>query len=234
MRPVIGIVPLYDEEKDSYWMLPGYMKALEECLSIPVMLPLTEDKTELLYFIRTCDGLLLPGGQDVDPASYGEERLPACGPICPAKDRMEGILLDAAVRLDKPVLGICRGLQFLNAHTGGTLYQDLPTEHPGLCHRMERPYDRGAHPVTVERKSPLYEIVGSTEYSVNSCHHQGIRDLSPLLCAAATAPDGLVEAAWMPGKHFILGVQWHPEWLYQKDPTAMRLFEAFVKAAKYL
>ena len=62
MRPVIGIVPLYDEEKDSYWMLPGYMKALEECLSIPVMLPLTEDKTELLYFIRTCDGLLLPGG----------------------------------------------------------------------------------------------------------------------------------------------------------------------------
>lgn len=234
MRPVIGIVPLYDEEKDSYWMLPGYMKALEECLSIPVMLPLTEDKTELLYFIRTCDGLLLPGGQDVDPASYGEERLPACGPICPAKDRMEGILLDAAVRLDKPVLGICRGLQFLNAHTGGTLYQDLPTEHPGLCHRMERPYDRGAHPVTVERKSPLYEIVGSTEYSVNSCHHQGIRDLSPLLYAAATAPDGLVEAAWMPGKHFILGVQWHPEWLYQKDPAAMRLFEAFVKAAKYL
>lgn len=234
MRPVIGIVPLYDEEKDSYWMLPGYMKALEECLSIPVMLPLTEDKTELLYFIRTCDGLLLPGGQDVDPAFYGEERLPACGPICPAKDRMEGILLDAAVRLDKPVLGICRGLQFLNAHTGGTLYQDLPTEHPGLCHRMERPYDRGAHPVTVERKSPLYEIVGSTEYSVNSCHHQGIRDLSPLLCAAATAPDGLVEAAWMPGKHFILGVQWHPEWLYQKDPAAMRLFEAFVKAAKYL
>lgn len=234
MRPVIGIVPLYDEEKDSYWMLPGYMKALEECLSIPVMLPLTEDKTELLYFIRTCDGLLLPGGQDVAPASYGEERLPACGPICPAKDRMEGILLDAAVRLDKPVLGICRGLQFLNAHTGGTLYQDLPTEHPGLCHRMERPYDRGAHPVTVERKSPLYEIVGSTEYNVNSCHHQGIRDLSPLLCAAATAPDGLVEAAWMPGKHFILGVQWHPEWLYQKDPAAMRLFEAFVKAAKYL
>ena len=122
----------------------------------------------------------------------------------------------------------------MNAHTGGTLYQDLPTERPGLCHRMERPYDRGAHPVTVERKSPLYEIVGSTEYSVNSCHHQGIRDLSPLLCAAATAPDGLVEAAWMPGKHFILGVQWHPEWLYQKDPAAMRLFEAFVKAAKYL
>ena len=80
MRPVIGIVPLYDEEKDSYWMLPGYMKALEECLSIPVMLPLTEDKTELLYFIRTCDGLLLPGGQDVDPASYGEERLPPVGP----------------------------------------------------------------------------------------------------------------------------------------------------------
>lgn len=233
MRPVIGIVPLYDEEKQSYWMLPGYMQALEESLSIPVMLPLTDDKTELLYFIRTCDGLLLPGGQDVDPTLYGEERLPACGVACAARDRMEGILLDAAIRLDKPVLGICRGLQFLNAHTGGTLYQDLPTQHPGLTHRMECPYDRPAHKVTVERNSPLYEIVGSPDYGVNSCHHQAIRDLSPLLRAAATSEDGLVEAAWMPGKHFILGVQWHPESLYRKDPASLRLFQAFVKAAKY-
>lgn len=233
MRPVIGIVPLYDAEKDSYWMLPGYMQALEECLSIPVMLPLTEDKTELLYFIRTCDGLLLPGGQDVDPSLYGEERLPGCGPACAARDRMEGILLDAALRLDKPVLGICRGLQFLNAHTGGTLYQDLPAELPGILHRMERPYNRPAHKVAIDRESPLYEIVGSKEYEVNSWHHQGVKDLSPVLCTAATAPDGLVEAAWMPGKHFILGVQWHPEFSYQQDPAAKRLFEAFVKAAKY-
>lgn len=233
MRPVIGIVPLYDEEKDSYWMLPGYMKALEECLSIPAMLPLTQDKSELLYFIRTCDGLLLPGGQDVDPALYGEEKSPACGSLCSARDRMEGILLDAALRLDKPVLGICRGLQFLNAHTGGTLYQDLPTEHPGVNHRMERPYDRPQHAVTIDRESPLFDIVGGREYQVNSCHHQGVKDLSPVLCAAATAEDGLVEAAWMPGKHFILAVQWHPEFNYQNDPVSKRLFEAFVTAAKY-
>lgn len=234
MRPVIGIIPLYDEEKQSYWMLPGYMQALEACLSIPVMLPLTQDKTELLYFIRECDGLLLPGGQDVEPALYGKARSEQCGPTCPARDTMEGILLDAAIRLDKPVLGICRGLQFLNTHTGGTLYQDLASEHPtGISHRMTPPYDRVAHQVTIERESPLYEIIGSKEYGVNSCHHQAIRDLSPILAPAATSEDGLIEAAWMPGKHFMLGVQWHPEFSYSSDPAAMRLFEAFVKAAKY-
>lgn len=234
MRPVIGIIPLYDEEKQSYWMLPGYMQALEACLSIPVMLPLTQDKTELLYFIRECDGLLLPGGQDVEPALYGEARSEQCSPTCPARDTMEGILLDAAIRLDKPVLGICRGLQFLNTHTGGTLYQDLASEHPtGISHRMTPPYDRVAHQVTIERESPLYEIIGSKEYGVNSCHHQAIRDLSPILAPAATSEDGLIEATWMPGKHFMLGVQWHPEFSYSSDPAAMRLFEAFVKAAKY-
>ena len=234
MSPVIGIIPLYDEEKQSYWMLPGYMQALEACLSIPAMLPLTQDKTELLYFIRECDGLLLPGGQDVEPALYGEARSEQCGPTCPARDTMEGILLDAAIRLDKPVLGICRGLQFLNTHTGGTLYQDLASEHPtGISHRMTPPYDRVAHQVTIERESPLYEIIGSKEYGVNSCHHQAIRDLSPILAPAATSEDGLIEAAWMPGKHFMLGVQWHPEFSYSSDPAAMRLFEAFVKASKY-
>ena len=233
MRPVIGIVPLYDAEKQSYWMLPGYMQALEECLSIPVMLPLTQDKTELLYFIRECDGLLLPGGQDVDPALYGEAPRPGYGELCPARDRMEALLLDAAFRLDKPVLGICRGLQFLNVHTGGTLYQDLPGEHPGLDHRMERPYNRPAHRVTIAHDSPLYEIVGGSSYEVNSCHHQAVKELSPRLRAAAVSEDGLIEAAWMPDKHFILGVQWHPEFIYREDPKSLQLFAAFVKAAKY-
>lgn len=234
MRPLIGIVPLYDTEKQSYWMLPGYMRALEACLAVPVMLPLTQDPNELRYFIRECDGLLFPGGQDVDPALYGEAIRPECGELCPARDGMEAALLDAALRLNKPVLGICRGLQFLNVHTGGTLYQDLDAERPGCAHRMERPYDRPAHTVTIERESPLYDIVGRREYGVNSCHHQGVKTLSPRLCAAAVAEDGLVEAAWMPDKHFVLAVQWHPEFSYQKDPASLHLFEAFVKAAKYL
>lgn len=122
----------------------------------------------------------------------------------------------------------------MNVHTGGTLYQDLDAERPGCAHRMERPYDRPAHTVTIERESPLYDIVGRREYGVNSCHHQGVKTLSPRLCAAAVAEDGLVEAAWMPDKHFVLAVQWHPEFSYQKDPASLHLFEAFVKAAKYL
>ena len=234
MRPVIGIIPLYDKEKDSYWMLPGYMKALERSLAIPVMLPMTADKEELLYFIRTFDGLLFPGGPDVDPALYGEAPLSVCGEPCPARDEMEQALLDAAIQLDIPVLGICRGIQFMNAATGGTLYQDLPSQHPGKVeHHMEPPYDRTVHEVTIDRDSPLFPIVGQECYAVNSYHHQAIKDLSPKFKAAAVSEDGLIEAIWMPGKRFMLGVQWHPECSFLNDPAAQRIFDAFAKAAKY-
>lgn len=232
-RPLIGLVPLMDYQRASYWMLPGYMQGVEQAGGVPVMLPLTEDDLALAQLADTCDGFLLTGGQDVAPALYGAAQTALCGETSPQRDVMEQKLLALARLQDKPVLGICRGLQFLNTHTGGTLYQDLPSEHPGLSHRMAPPYDRAVHQVTIERESPLFEIVGDTGYGVNSCHHQAIRDLSPILSAAAVSEDGLIEAAWMPGKHFILGVQWHPEFSYQSDPVSMRLFEAFVKAAKY-
>lgn len=234
MRPVIGIVPLYDETNGSYWMLPGYMQALERGLATPVMLPLTTDKEALLYFIRTCDGLLFPGGQDVDPALYGEAPLPACGAPCRERDAMEKILFDAALQLDKPVLGICRGIQLMNVLTGGTLYQDLPSQRPtGVEHHMTPPYDRAVHTVRIDRESPLYPIIGQEEYAVNSYHHQAIKELSPKFRAAAVSEDGLVEGIWMPGKRFIVAVQWHPECSFLVDPAAQRLFDAFVKAAKY-
>lgn len=141
-QPLIGIVPLVDEARESYWMLPGYMQGVEQAGGVPVMLPLTDDAAALRQLADTCDGFLLTGGQDVFPALYGAAPTPQCGQTCPARDAMEARLLDLALAADKPVLGICRGIQFLNVHLGGTLYQDLPAEHPTAAnHHQTPPYD---------------------------------------------------------------------------------------------
>lgn len=232
-KPVIGLVALYDEQKESYWMLPGYMTGLLEAGAIPVMLPLTDDKDSISQLVEGLDGLVLTGGHDVDPKLYGEKPEPVCGVPCPERDAMEQILLEAALEADKPVFGICRGIQFLNAYLGGSLYQDLPSQRPGdLAHHMEPPYDVPVHAVRVERDTPLYEILGTEALAVNSYHHQAVRRLAPELQAMAYAEDGLVEAVYMPEKSFVMAVQWHPEFSYRVDENSRRLFAAFVEACR--
>ena len=108
MKKLIGLIPLYDDDKDSYWMLPGYMKVLEACGAIPVMLPLTTDHAELDDCFKICDGILMTGGHDVDPALYAETAKKTCGIPCSSRDKMEAYLFEKALQEDKPVFGICR------------------------------------------------------------------------------------------------------------------------------
>ena len=144
---------------------------------------------------------------------------------------MEGIVLKMALERDKPVLGICRGIQFINAFLGGTLYQDLPTQHPSQTnHRQPAPYDRPVHDVTVAGKSPLHDCLACDRLAVNSCHHQAVRTLAPALQAMAFSPDGLVEAAYMPGKRFVWAVQWHPEFSFRTDAASRKIFRAFTES----
>ena len=146
---------------------------------------------------------------------------------------MESKLLRLLWDADKPVFGICRGLQILNAHLGGTLYQDLITEHPSdVNHRMAAPYDRAEHPVTLLKDALLYSLLCADSIGVNSCHHQAIKALAPRLSPMAVAPDGLIEAVRAPEKRFLWAVQWHPEFFYKKDENSRKLFAAFVNAAK--
>ena len=141
MKKLIGLIPLYDDDKDSYWMLPGYMKVLEACGALPVMLPLTTDHAELDDCFKLCDGILMTGGHDVGPALYAETAKKTCGIPCSSRDKMEAYLFEIALQEDKPVFGICRGVQLMNVLLGGTLYQDLPTEHPSKTeHHMASPY----------------------------------------------------------------------------------------------
>lgn len=229
MKKVIGIMPLYDDEKESYWMLPGYMKMLEAEGAIPIMLPLTSETEELDYFLDICGGFLLTGGHDVSPAVYHAEKKPWCGPCCKLRDEMERYILNKSVERNKSVLGICRGIQFMNSCFGGTLYQDLEMEHFScIDHHMKPPYDRVAHQVTLQIDTPLYHILGKEQIGVNSYHHQAIKELSFDFQPMAFSEDGLIESIYMPSHKFIVGVQWHPEFSYMVDENSRKLINAFV------
>ena len=231
-KPLIGVVPLVDAQRESYWMLPGYLEGISQAGGLPVMLPLTQDESDLKQLAGCCDGLLFTGGQDVSPNLYGQEPSPQCGALCPGRDGMEQVLLKLALDRDLAVLGICRGIQFLNAGLGGTLYQDLPSQRPSeVCHRQPAPYDRPSHPVYLPEGSPLERLLGRTELAVISCHHQGICTPAPGLQAMAQAPDELIEAVWMPGRRFVWAVQWHPEFSWKVDEASRQIFSAFVAAA---
>lgn len=229
MRKVIGVMPLYDDEKKSYWMLPGYMKMLEEENAIPLMLPLTSKTKELDYFLEICGGFLLTGGHDVSPSVYNAEKKPWCGSCCKLRDEMEKYILKNAVAMDKSVLGICRGIQFMNSCYGGTLYQDLKTEHKSFIeHHMKPPYNRVAHQITIQKDTLLYYILNKEQIGVNSYHHQAIRKLSSDFQEMAVSEDGLIEGIYMPSRKFIVGIQWHPEFSYDVDENSRKLINAFV------
>ncbi len=232
-KPMIGLIPLVDEERQSYWMLPGYMEGIGQAGGIPVMLPLTSGKEELWQIAEEMDGFLYTGGQDVSPDLYAQERSEKCGPCCSGRDEMEAMLFRMAYEKDKPLLGICRGIQLLNVLMGGTLYQDLPSEHPSdIGHHQPPPYDAPTHSVNLVEHSPLHELLQKKTLMVNSYHHQAIRVLAPKLLAMAISEDGLVEAACVPEKSFIWGIQWHPEFSYRTDESSRTIFSEFIRKAK--
>ena len=231
-KPVIGVVPLVDIRRKSLWMLPGYLDGIRAAGGMPLIMPLSADKGEIIQTAELCDGILLTGGQDVNPELYGEKRMEECGESSWKRDQMEQLLLCEALERGMAVLGICRGLQFLNTFLGGSLYQDLDLQRPSEClHHMTPPYDRVAHKVSVVKASPLFALLRENHLGVNSYHHQGIHRLADSLEVMAVAEDGLVEAVRYPKRKFVWGVQWHPEFSWKKNRSSQRIFAAFVEAS---
>ena len=228
-RPVIGVVPLYDIQRDSLWMIPGYLDGIAAAGGIPVVLPLTEEEQVLRQLANDVDGFLMTGGQDVSPALYGEERLDSCGETLPVRDGMESRIFQLCLERDVPVLGICRGIQLMNVLLGGTLYQDLPSQRPTQTeHHMSPPYDRPVHQVEICKGTPLFDLIQTERMDVNSYHHQAVRDKAPALQTMAVSEDGLIEAVCLPERPFVWAVQWHPELSWRTDEKSRRIFEAFV------
>lgn len=173
------------------------------------------------------DGLVLTGGDDVDPARYGQPRWPETGPPDSARDEMEAAVLKRALESDLPVLAICRGMQLFNVEHGGTLIQHLAEVDSHRC-----PGQIDVHQVTVLPKTKLAAIVGAGEYLVNSRHHQAVETVGAGLVVSARAPDGVIEGLERPDKPFAIAVQWHPEDRVTLVERDRRLFEAFAEVVR--
>jgi putative glutamine amidotransferase len=241
MKPIIGITPSAQLDTLShgtflrYCMSAPYVRAVDTAGGVPVVLPPQRDAVDELMAV--IDGLLLSGGPDIDPARYGDNYVhPATHGIDPDRDEFEIDLFDAALRRGIPVFGICRGIQLMNVALGGTLIQDVSTEHPGAADVGHRQHERGledsavGHEMSAVESVPL-PIFGNNDLAVNSFHHQAIRDLALDLMPAAYSPDGLVEAVVMRGKPEVFGVQWHPELMFEQDDAHLRPFARLVEAA---
>jgi putative glutamine amidotransferase len=220
-RPVIGICTALEKARWSVWeldaaLLPtNYVLAVQRAGGLALMLPpdeqLAEDPDELLSRL---DGLILAGGADIDPSSYGAERDPHTLDTAPERDRFEIALARAAIERDLPLLGICRGMQLINVACGGTLIQHLPDRFGhGEHRRVVGSFEGSDHEVKLVEGSLAQAAAGQPVHTTKSHHHQGVDCLGAGLLVSGTSAfeDELAEAIELPGRRFVLGVQWHPE-----------------------
>ena len=233
-RPRIGITMRIELETERFYLARYYSEAVEAAGGLPVHIPLIPRTDFIRGVVEGLDGILLPGSDsDVDPLRYGREPHPQIGDVHPIKDETDLLVLAGIEARATPLLAICFGVQILNVFRGGTLIQDVPSQHPNaINHQQGAPRDRHSHRVRLLEDSMLGQLAGSESAPVNSHHHQAIETLGRELVATAWAADGLVEAVEDPrGDRFVLGVQWHPELGWERDELSKALFERFVSEA---
>lgn len=238
-RPIIGLTTYRKKSRDTnrplFGLMRDYVKAVSAGGGIPLLIPLGLEEEDLLSIVKRVDGLVLPGGGDIDPKYYAGNKHQALRGMDPDRDRVEVYVAQQAVRLRKPFLAICRGHQVLNVALGGTMWEDLASQRPdSIKHDYFQNGKRTdlPHTVAIEPESRLAEIVGVETVGVNSLHHQGVRDIAPELTISAVAPDGLVEGLEIQGHPFAVAVQWHPENLIENDPAMLALFTSLAQASQ--
>lgn len=242
MKPLIGItcsmgqnitgMTMENRPQLQHRMNDTYVNAVLKAGGIPVILPNVEDISLIPELVESLDGILLSGGGDVDPALFGQRATGHLGTVTPRRDAFELALARYVLKkTEKPVLGICRGIQVMNVALGGTLHIDLPDDGK-LCHSLDMyPRNSVTHDVFVAESTRMEEIMGGTAGKVNSFHHQAVKDLAEgFAVSARSVPDAVVEAMELPGDRFAVGVQWHPEELTHRM-EAQKLFLEFVNAA---
>jgi putative glutamine amidotransferase len=230
--PIIGITSGYDYDKNMLYVNNGYYEGIIKAGGMPIALPFSENEELLLHMISTCDGFLISGGPDIDAGYYGENNQVFNGEISPCRDLLEVYVINKAMETNKPLLGICRGIQVMNVARGGTIYQDIYAQikvRDLIKHSQSAPKWYPTHSVLIEDNSKLKGILRNEIIEVNSFHHQAVKDLAPGFIATASSPDGVIEGIEHTGHRFAVGVQWHPELMWKRSNEALRLFEEFVR-----
>lgn len=240
-KPIIGISG--SEIIDDGGIFPGYRRSYvnEDYVDsvvqnggVPLIIPFTEDDEVIAAQLDQVQGLILSGGHDVDPHLYGEEPLQKLGKTWPERDHFDMLLLKLAEEKKIPVLGVCRGFQIINVAHGGSLYQDLSyREESTLKHSQDHTSDLPTHKMSLQADSKLAEILGQTEFMVNSFHHQVVHTPAADLKAVGQASDGVIEALENKDGN-VIGVQWHPEMLHRNKKAAFmnQIFQWLIDSAK--
>ena len=223
-------IPYFKKDKLRAYMQSKYTASLRRVGAKALWIG-TDDLDKAIETMLRCDGLLLSGGEDVDPAYYGQVPTEKCGEIAKERDHAEIKMLEAFLATGKPILGICRGHQLMNVYFGGTLHQDIK-EISGCNHDDWKCKDIGNHRVSLCAGTKLAGIIGKKAFIANSLHHQAVDKVAPVLIPCATAEDGINEAVEHPSHRFCIGVQWHPEHMSSFSKTQRKLFLAFVTACK--
>lgn len=246
MKPIIGITTNFSHDDEigirskigaplQQWQMiaDDYVKAVEMAGGIPILIPLYDNEETALEIIRSIDGLILSGGNDIDPQHYGEAFHDVIGEIMPERDEQElSLAREAILKTKMPVLGICRGNQLLNVAFGGTLHQDMANDNLKNHFFATSPKYHAVHKVKLLEGSKCRGIIGKEIMNVNSYHHQSIKSVSDKFRAVAFSDDGIVEAIEIKEDRFAIGLQWHPEMMVDKHEDQIKIFYCFVKACK--
>ena len=229
-KPLIGISCSGDSGNSGIGS--DYYNAIAAAGGIPVLLPCTKDTALIGMLVGRIDGIMFTGGEDYDPALFGEERIPELGTVNGFRDTSDFAYARMALKQRKPILGICRGEQLLNIVLGGTLYQDLPSQTGKTSHSQNGSGKKPCHGMTIDRNSILHKIIGRDSVIVNTSHHQAVKQLGEGLRVTAVSDDGVVEAFESTDRKMkVLAVQFHPERLRKEDSIWTGIFRWLVREA---
>lgn len=224
---------------DANYSFPGYprlmlnedySRSVQAAGGVPVVLPITADYEVAKVQVAMVDALLLSGGQDVNPQEFGQEPMTLVGENSVERDIYEKLLLKAALELDKPVMGICRGMQIMNVYFGGTLFQDNSLKEGAFIKHDQRVNPAQAtHKANIAEDSVLFKATGKTVFNINSFHHQSVDQVADGFKATAVAEDGIIEAMEAIDGKRMFAVQWHPEMLSRENREAQEIFRYFIQ-----
>lgn len=230
-KPLIGIAPSYKYDEQQILINKNYVQAILYSGGIPFILPVLFKDHLLDLYVNKLDGFILSGGPDVDAKYFNQNNLQFSGEISPIRDEFEIQLVKKLISNNKPILGICRGIQVINIAAGGDIYQDLKNELKSdipIMHSQKAPKWHPIHKITIQPNTKVWSSFHQSEIYVNSFHHQAVKNLADDFIISSTSPDGIIESIEHKHCNFIVGVQWHPELMWSKNAIFLGIFKLLV------